>query len=71
MIKLSEKWAPRLVNQPETGMGYQIATVSLADGREFDNVIIVGGVITSVGGSEKIPFSEDQINDIQVAGRKA
>ena len=70
MIRLSEKWAPRLVNQPETGMGYQVATVSLLDGREFDNVIIVGGIITSVGGSEKIPFTEGEINDIQVTGRK-
>ena len=68
MINLSEKWVPRLVGQPETGMGYQVVTVSLIDGQKFDNVMIVGGTITSVGGSEDIPFSEDQIHDIKVTG---
>ena len=31
MLALSNKWAPILVSQPETGMSYQIASVSLKD----------------------------------------
>lgn len=66
MIALSERWAPRLIGQPETGMGYQIATVVLRDGRRFERVTIVGGVITKVDGIEGIPFTESEISDIVV-----
>lgn len=66
MLKLSDKWAPVLVNQPETGMGYSICTVQLRDGRHIDRVVIVGGIVTEVDGSENIAFTEDEIVDIRV-----
>jgi hypothetical protein len=66
MIKLSERWAKQLTSQPETGMGYQVATVFLKDGRHFDQVMIVGGVITSVKKDPTIPFVEDDIDRIVV-----
>jgi hypothetical protein len=66
MLALSDKWAPILVAQPETGMGYQIATVSLRDGTQIDHVTIVGGIVTEVAGNKEIPFSEDEIVDIRV-----
>jgi hypothetical protein len=66
MLELSEKWAPVLAGQPETGMGYQIASVVLRDGKRFDQVMIVGGFITQVGDNKEIPFREEQIVDIRV-----
>jgi hypothetical protein len=66
MLALSEKWASTLVPQPETGMGYQIATVTLKDGRRFPNTIIVGGYITKVGNNSDIPFAESDIESIFV-----
>ncbi len=66
MLHLSEKWGPRLVSQPESGMGYQIVTVQLSDGRTFENVTIVGGIITSIDGQQDIPFSESEISDLIV-----
>jgi hypothetical protein len=66
MLTLSNKWAPILLSQPETGMGYQVATVTLRDGREFAPVTIVGGIVTSVGKSTSIPFSEAEIDRIVV-----
>jgi hypothetical protein len=66
MLALSEKWAPILRSQPETGMGYQIASVFLMDGRRFDYVTIVGGYITKVGASSAIPFNEAEIGRIVV-----
>ena len=66
MLQLSDKWAPRLLAQPETGMGYQIASVILRDGKRFDQVMIVGGFITQVGDNKEIPFKEEQIVDIRV-----
>jgi hypothetical protein len=69
-LELGEKWAPVLLAQPETGMGYQITTVILRDGRRYPNVTIVGGIITQIAGQAEIPFKEDEIADIQVTHGK-
>jgi hypothetical protein len=66
MLALSHKWAPILLSQPETGMGHQIASVFLLDGRRFDHVTIVGGYITKIGASSAIPFNEAEIERIVV-----
>lgn len=70
MLQLSEKWASTLLSQPETGMDYQIASVFLRDGRRFDRVTIVGGMITNIGGNKEIPFREEEIADIKVTHEK-
>ena len=66
MLALSSKWAPVLRSQPETGMSYQIASVILVDGRRYDRVAIVGGIIASVDGSSAVPFAEAEIQEIKV-----
>ena len=66
MIALTDRWGPILVTQPESGMGYQTATVVLRDGREFPNVMIVGGFITEVDGKKEVSFREEDIADIRV-----
>ena len=70
MLKVSSDWARFLVNQPETGMDYQITSVFLKDGRRFDQVVIVGGHITRIKGIKEIPFSEHDIADIVVTHDK-
>ena len=65
-LQLSDRWGPRLVNQPETGMGYQIATIILRDGRRFPKALIIGGLITEIKNVEGIPFTEAEIEDIVV-----
>jgi hypothetical protein len=42
----------------------------LRDGRRFDHVTIVGGIITEIGGNKDIPFTEDQIAEIHVTHGK-
>lgn len=69
-LQVPDRWAPRLVNQAETGMVYQTASVTLSDGRIFPDVLIVGDTITEVRGYADIPFSADQISDITVTHRK-
>lgn len=64
MITLSKIWASDLASKPETGMGYQVVTVLLKDGRRFDQVAVVEGQITEIRGREDIPFTEDQITQI-------
>ena len=66
MLRLSNKWAPILKAQPETGMGYQIASVSLKDGKQFNDVLIAGGIVTKVGEQTDIPFGDDDIQGIVV-----
>ena len=70
MIALDPKWAKVLISQPETGMGYQIATVLLKNGRRIERVMIVGGQITSVNGEPNIPFGGDAIENIVVTHDK-
>jgi hypothetical protein len=66
MLQLSNKWAPILLSQPESGMDYQVVAVILADGRRFDRVVIVGGCITKVAEGTDIPFKEEDILKIVV-----
>ena len=37
-VKLEQRWIKRLLNLPESGMGYQRVDLSLADGRELKDV---------------------------------
>lgn len=70
MLQLSDKWGPVLVSQPETGMGYQVASIVLKDGSRYDQTLIEAGCITRIRGLEDIPFSEDEIAEIIVTHDK-
>ena len=39
-IKLDRQWKKRLLEWPESGMGYQHVDVRLADGRELRGVVV-------------------------------
>ena len=69
-LELSNKWAPVLIGQPETGMGYQITTVILKDGRRFPNVTIAGGIVTEVAGHNDVAFKDEEIAYIVVTHGK-
>ncbi len=70
MLQLSDKWGPKLVSQPETGMGYQVASIILEDGTRYDQALIEAGYVTRIRGLKIIPFSEEQIADIVVTHDK-
>lgn len=70
MLALSSKWARELAGEPETGMGYQVVSVLLKDGRRFDRVLVVGGYITKIKDIEGLPFTDDQIDTIVVTHDK-
>jgi hypothetical protein len=49
MYALTEKgFAKFFRQQPETGMGYWIATAVLKDGRQYNQVIVNSGYVTQV-----------------------
>lgn len=64
MIILSQKWINELVAKPETGMGYQVVSIVLKDGRKFDQAVVIDGMITEIRGTKNIPFTEEQIAQI-------
>ena len=66
MLVLSDRWAEVLTSQPETGMGYQVVSIRLKDGRRIDNVTVVGGVISKLPATAPDWFSDDEIADIVV-----
>lgn len=70
MLKLGARWAEYLADEAETGMGYQVVSIYLKDGRSFDRVALVGGIISNVSGSQEIPFSEEEIARIVVTHDK-
>jgi hypothetical protein len=70
MITLSRKWTSELTGKPETGMGYQVASIVLSDGTRFDQAVVVEGRITEIRGRKDIPFTEDQIAQIIVTHDK-
>ena len=66
MLQLSDRWGSRLRSQPETGMGYQVVSIVLRNGKRIDQVLVESGVITRVRGQDSIPFREDEIADLIV-----
>jgi len=50
----------------ETGIGYQIVSVELKDGRRFEQVVASEGCIIEVRGYEEIPFAPEQVASVIV-----
>jgi hypothetical protein len=55
-----------LKQQKETGLGYQVVSVQLTDGRSFDQVVASEGCIITVRGYTEVPFGLDEIAIVKV-----
>ena len=55
-----------LKRSSETGIGYQVVSVELKDGRFFDQVVASEGCIIEVRGHEEIPFAPEEIASVIV-----
>jgi hypothetical protein len=55
-----------LKRNPETGIGYQAVSVTLKDGRHFDQAIASEGCIIQVRGCEDVPFEPDGVLAVRV-----
>jgi hypothetical protein len=55
-----------LKQQKETGLGYQVVSVQLKDGRSFDQVVASEGCIITVRGYTEVPFGLDEIAIVNV-----
>lgn len=65
-----DKFAEFFRQQPETGMGYWVATVYLNDGRTYKQAIVRGGYIIKIRGLSEIPFTEMDIDSFTVTHEK-
>jgi hypothetical protein len=70
MIDLPLRFISELRVKPETGMGYQIVSVVLVDGRRFDKVVVIEGRISPVKVISTIPFSTEDIRDFILTHKK-
>jgi hypothetical protein len=70
MRQLTDEWSRFLRGQPETGMGYQVVSVTLRDGRKVDDVAIVDAtIVVEVRGYEAVPFDPHDIASIAMTHR--
>jgi hypothetical protein len=48
----------KLKSDSETGIGYQVVSVTLKDGRNFDQAVASEGYVIQVRGYEDVPFTQ-------------
>ena len=66
----SGEWADTVRTLRETGMGYTVASITLKDGRRFDQVVINSGSLSRVRGHPDVPFRECDIAAITATHEK-
>ena len=59
-------FAEQLKQASQTGMGYQVVSVTLKDGRAFEQVAASEGCFITVRGHQDIPFSSEEVLSVSV-----
>jgi hypothetical protein len=68
---LPEHWSTFLRDWPESGMDYQVVSVTLRDGRVIEDVAIVQqSLVSQVRGHTDIPFDPVDLTAIELTHRK-
>jgi|GEM_PF-1033690 len=60
----SGKWVETVRKLGETGMGYTVVSVTLSDGRKFEQALIDSGYLSRIRGLPDVPFAESDIATI-------
>jgi hypothetical protein len=66
MKELPQKWIDYLLKQPESGMGYQIVTVTLREGQKFEAAVSGGAILGCGSRAPGVPFDPADITGIEV-----
>ena len=66
LFPIPPETAADLKRQTETRLGYQVISVQLKDGRNFDQVVAIEGCIITVRGYSQIPFQFDEVATVKV-----
>ena len=66
VVPIPSGFVDQLKNASETGIGYQVVSVQLKDGRHFDQVATSEGCIIEVRGFKEIPFASEDVAAVNV-----
>jgi hypothetical protein len=66
LVPIPTESVSHLKREKETGIGYQVVSVKLKDGRCFDQVVASEGCIIQVRGYEVVPFAPDEVAAVSV-----
>jgi len=61
-VRLEPRWTKRLLELPESGMGYQRVDIRLVDGRELKDVVVFNAEEIEVPDE----FARAQIKDVRL-----
>ncbi len=66
LVPIPSGFVDNLKRTKETGIGYQVVSVELRDGRSFDQVVTSEGCVIEVRGFKEIPFSSEDVASVIV-----
>jgi len=66
LVPIPTRFVDTLKRDDETGIGYQVVSVELKDGRNFDQVVTSEGCIIEVRGCKEIPFASEDVVSVSV-----
>ncbi len=66
LVPIPIEFVDTLKQSGETGIGYQVISVELKDGRCFDQVLASEGCIIEVRGHKEIPFGAKDVTSVRV-----
>jgi hypothetical protein len=66
LVPIPRRFGDQLKLAKEAGIGYQIVSIELKDGRYFDQVITSEGCIIEVRGCKEIPFAAEDVASVKV-----
>jgi hypothetical protein len=66
LVPIPSECVDHLDRGEETGIGYQVVSVELKDGRVFDQVVASEGCIIEVRGHKEIPFVPEEVALVKV-----
>jgi hypothetical protein len=66
LVQIPSRFVDHPKQNDETGIGYQVVSVELKDGRSFDQVATSEGCIIELRGYKEIPFAAEDVASVSV-----
>jgi hypothetical protein len=66
LVPIPHEHASLLKHHRETGMGYHVISVTLKNGKHFEQVLTSEGCVIQVRGHRDVPFSPEDVAAVDV-----
>jgi hypothetical protein len=66
LVPIPNEHAIILKRHKETGIGYHVVSVTLKNGKHFDQVVTSEGCVIQVRGHRDVPFSPEEVAAVDV-----